>query len=360
MLSREVLVVSGLVVAVLALMRNQARPKKKSELSVSSITFYPIKSCRGVSVTSARLDRMGVAWDRRFMVIGAESKTFLTQRQYPKMALVAPRFEDSQGKTWETTPENPDFLVVSAPNMPDLRIPLRGMDAKEGEKGDGEWFSGEAVDAKLWNDVISGQYVGAEADKWFSQYIGTEVRLVATWPGLKHKRSLPRTYDLAPTGSHIEAAFADGFPLLIANEASLMELNRRVDTPVEMDNFRPNIVIKGAAPFAEDFWRRISIEDNLGKPVVLEVVKHCSRCAIPNVDPATGERRADGEPTLTLRTFRGVRDGVYFGQNCLHLSNGTLSVGAPVEVLVRHSMDLPERVNSIRQHVILSRQPFED
>lgn len=360
MFSKELLVTAGLVAVVLGLMRQQARPKKQSGLTVTALNIYPIKSCRGVSVRSSRLDRMGLAWDRRFMLIGAESRTFITQRQYPKLALASPRFEDADGKVWEIIPEKPEFLVVSAPDMPDLRIPLQGMDQKEGKK-DGEWFSDELVDAKLWDDIVSGQFVGAEADKWFSKFIGCEVRLVATRPGFEHKRNLPSTYDLTPSDARIEAAFPDAFPLLVINEASLTELNRRVDVPLTMANFRPNIVVSGAVPFAEDFWRRISIEDSTtGKPIVMEVVKHCDRCSLPNVDPATGERRKDGEPTKTLLTFRAVGEAVYFGQNCIHLSNGTISVQTPLEVLVRHSMDLPERLATINKHVQTSQQPFED
>lgn len=359
MSGRDVIVIAGLALAVLGLMR-QTRSKRKSEIYVSGLVIYPVKSCQGISVASSTFDRMGLAWDRRFLIVGAESKNFITQRQYPKMALIETRFEDCQHVVYEQLiPDKPTFLVLSAPNMSELCIPLEKM--CEDGNSEGEWFADGLVDARVWDDVICGQYVGHAADRWLSTFIGCEVRMVATRPGLKHHRRINRTYDLTPPGSRIEPAFPDGFPILVANEDSLVELNRRMDKPIAMVNFRPNIILGGPiGSFAEDFWSRISIEDQNGVPAILEVVKHCSRCILPNVDPTTGERRKDGEPLVTLRTFRKVGDGVFFGVNCIQQTEGVVSVRAPVEVLVRHSMDLKERVETIRRHARTSHQPFED
>src|SRR5207244_2548695 len=80
----------------------------------------------------------------------------------------------------------------------------------------------------------------------------------------------------------VQVGFADGFPLLLIAEASLEELNRRLAAPVTMKRFRPNLVVQGAPPFAEDTWRHISIGG-----LDFQVVKPCERCSIPNVDPET-------------------------------------------------------------------------
>lgn len=95
-----------------------------------------------------------------------------------------------------------------------------------------------------------------------------------------------------------------------------------------MLRFRPSLVVAGAEPYAEDGWKRIRIGD-----IEFRVVKPCTRCAIPQLDPATAQRSHDLEPMATLLTYRKSRDGVLFGQNLIAEGTGPLAEGMPVEVL---------------------------
>jgi uncharacterized protein YcbX len=124
-------------------------------------------------------------------------------------------------------------------------------------------------------------------------------------------------------------SFADGFPLLLISQASLDDLNSRLDSPVPMNRFRPNLVVSGCDSFAEDGWRRLRIGD-----VEFDVVKPCSRCVIPSIDQATAQR--DGQINRVLASYRRVNGQVMFGQNLLYHRAGKLSVGDPVQVLDQH------------------------
>jgi uncharacterized protein YcbX len=136
-----------------------------------------------------------------------------------------------------------------------------------------------------------------------------------------------RRLDLDYARPQDQTGFADGFPFLLISEASLADLNRRIGRTLPMQRFRPNLVVRGCAPYAEDHWRRIRIGG-----VGFRLVKPCSRCIIPSIDPATGER--DGsEPLATLSRYRQTGNKVYFGQNLIHDGPGRLAVGDRVVVL---------------------------
>jgi len=123
-------------------------------------------------------------------------------------------------------------------------------------------------------------------------------------------------------------AFTDGFPFLLIGQSSLDDLCARVGRPLEMLRFRPSLVVAGSAPYAEDSWKRIRIGT-----IDFRVVKPCSRCAIPTIDPSSAERSPDQEPLATLLRYRRDKDGVFFGQNLIAEGTGTLDEGMPVEVL---------------------------
>jgi uncharacterized protein YcbX len=126
-----------------------------------------------------------------------------------------------------------------------------------------------------------------------------------------------------------QVSFADGFPLLLISEASLADLNSRLDAPVEMRRFRPNLVVDGNRPYAEDNWQRIRVGD-----VEFAGVKNCSRCVFTTIDPDSGVVHPDKEPLRTLSTYRRrPQGGVYFGQNLIPRSGGVIRVGDPVTVL---------------------------
>ncbi|MCS7070738.1 MAG: MOSC domain-containing protein, partial [Anaerolinea sp.] len=179
----------------------------------------------------------------------------------------------------------------------------------------------------LHGDTYEGRAVDARADAALSAFLGEPVRLLRMADAYERVVSPERSPERALT------AFSDGYPLLLIGTASLDELNRRLaergKPPVTMQRFRPNVVVSGGEPFAEDGWRRVLLDG-----VPFDVVKPCARCVMTTVDPLTGHIPDPHEPLATLATFRRAASGkVMFGQNIIHRGRGTLHVGAPVEVI---------------------------
>ena len=254
---------------------------------------YPIKSCRGTSLTEAVVGVRGIVADRHWMVVDA-SGNFLSQRELPRMALIAPRLSGGA-------------MEVSAPGMRRLMVPIGA--------------GGERVEVAVWDDRCAARDEGDAAATWFTAFLGVACRLVRM-PDDEIRR-VDRTY----AGPDDQVGFADGFSFLLTSRASLDELNRRLPTPLPMNRFRPNIVIDGVEPFEEDGWRHIRVDG-----ITFNVAKPCARCAITTTDQNTAERSK--EPLRTLATFRNVPGrGVMFGQNLIHDRPGVLHVGAEVEVL---------------------------
>lgn len=265
-----------------------------SELSVTSIHVYPIKSCRAIDLKAARFDELGLLYDRRLMVIDAATSRFLTQREEPRMALITPRLA-------------PTAMQVTAPNMPVLKVDTH-RDAQERREVTVWRFTGPADD------------LGDNAASWVSTVLERPCRLV------RFPDDVQREVNPKYAGPGVLTAYSDGYPILITTEGSLEDLNKRASERVPMNRFRPNIVITGAAPFAEDTWKRIRVGE-----IEIDVVKPCSRCAITTVDAITAKRGK--EPLATLATFRLHEKETWFGQNCIHRSLGSIRVGDTVEVL---------------------------
>jgi len=261
--------------------------------SVSSLHVYPIKSCRGLDLKSVRLDALGPLYDRRFMLVDEDGR-FLTQRELPRMALIEPRL-------------GPTSLQVGAPGMPMLKVAMPSRDAPR-------------IEVQVWRDRGEVADAGGHAAAWFSEFLARPCRL-AHMPD-DGGRPVDPSYARAPA----RVGFADGFPLLLLTEASLDDLNGRMPQRLPMNRFRPNLVVSGTEPYAEDTWKRIRVGE-----VVLDIVKPCSRCTITTVDQVRG--LAGKEPLATLATYRQRDNGVFFGQNCIHQGPGSIRIGDGVEVL---------------------------
>lgn len=265
-------------------------------LQLSALYRFPLKSGRAEALERSRIDLLGLSGDRRWMVVDTLSGRFLTQRLLPLMTQLQ--------ACWQG-----DDLVLNAPGMPELLVALPGTAA-------------ELRGVSVWSDNLSVPDAGDPAARWLSAYLQRDCRLVQV------PTQLARQVDPAYARPGERVGFADGFPLLLIGQASLEDLSQRVGRPLEMLRFRPNLVVSGSSPYAEDRWKRIRIGE-----LELRVVKGCSRCIMTTLDPATGVRSADREPLQTLKTYR-ERDGeVYFGQNVIAEGCGELRVGMPVEVL---------------------------
>jgi len=261
---------------------------------LSNLTYYPIKACRGFDVHESMVERMGLVNDRRMMVVTPESG-FLTQREYPGLALITPTLDNG-------------FIQLSAPNFDSIQIPI--------QKTGTPWH------VNIWKSKgVQAIDQGDDAAEWLSDWLGADVRLVHVADGFK--RIINERYTV---NADDHTGFADAYPILLASEESLQDLNSRLDSPVPMNRFRPNVVFKGCEPFAEDTWRRIRIGD-----VELALVKPCARCVVTTIDKETLVQSK--EPLKTLSTFR-KRDGeAMFGQNAIPLNEGRLEVGMSVEIL---------------------------
>ena len=261
-------------------------------IRVSAQHVYPVKSAAGLSVERWPVDSFGLAEDRRFMVVDAQG-AFMTQRKTPHMALLS--VEHLGGQLRLSYPGHPD-ITVSAP------------------------APGPSHPVVIWGETVPGVSVGAESAQWLSGALGAPCQLVHMTEDTK--RPVDPDYAARPA----KVSFADGFPFLLISEASLQDLNARLDAPVTMARFRPNIVVSGTAPFEEDTWREIRIGD-----VHFEIVKPCARCVMTTVEPSTGV--GGQEPMRTLASYRNVDGAVLFGQNMIHRSEGTLRLDQPVEIL---------------------------
>ena len=263
-------------------------------IQLSSLIYYPIKACRGFAVPACDVDRMGLARDRRMMIVTTVGN-FLTQREHPRLALVKPTLEG-------------DSVILSAPGFESLRVPL--------------YTNGTPVPVNIWKSKnVEAVDQGDEAAMWFSDWLGASVRLVHFADG--YVRRVSEKYAV---NEDDHTGFADGYPILIASEESLADLNSRLETPVPMNCFRPNVVVRGCDAFAEDTWSRIRIGG-----VELAIVKPCARCVVTTIDKETLEKKK--EPLKTLNKFRKQDGGAMFGQNVIPLGRGRLEVGMNVDVL---------------------------
>ena len=262
-----------------------------SSIVLTQLNIYPIKSCKGISIETGQLVERGLQYDRRWMVVD-ENNRFISKREQPRLSLV------------EVTVHS-DHLTVTSPGMDELRIPFVPTNRNP-------------LSVAIWNDTVSAVEVGSDATAWFTRCLGASARLVFM-PDTANRLASRRGYS---SQMHL----GDGYPLLVISEGSLADLNTRLDEPLPMNRFRPNLVVKGCAPHAEDAWAEIMIGN-----ARLHIAKPCERCAITTVNQSTAEKGK--EPLRTLATYR-QRDGVIlFGQNLIHEGKGVLKVGNEVTVL---------------------------
>ncbi|RYR62897.1 hypothetical protein Ahy_A04g020651 isoform A [Arachis hypogaea] len=361
---------------------SQSEPTAK----ISSIFIYPIKSCRGISVSKAPLTPTGFKWDRNWLVVNSRGRAY-TQRVEPKLALVEVELPtEAFDEGFDIKKDS--FMVLKAPGMQPLNICL----SKPHEVADG-------VSVWEWNGSAWDE--GAEASQWFSDYLGKPSRLVRfnnvineflnaiqnivhvdkndfpKIPVLYSKLNYVPLLNFPNTDSQVrpvdpdyakghQIMFSDCFPFLLASQESLDAVNQHLEDPVPINRFRPNccrikwtinhishnqdsgglwcsILVEGCEPFSEDLWTEIKISSFsfLG-------VKLCSRCKVPSINQVTAI--SEPEPNQTLMKIRSGKvlrpkgkdqNKTYFGQNmvwnwrdCYAKRNGNvLNVGDPVYVM---------------------------
>ncbi|MFE2377740.1 MOSC domain-containing protein [Streptomyces sp. NPDC059398] len=265
------------------------------------IHIHPVKSLAGCAPGSAAVEPWGLAGDRRWMLVDEDGKA-VTQRQQPRLALAAA--EPLPGGAVRLAAPGREPLTVAVPE----RVGTVGV--------------------QLFRDKVDVAPAGPAADDWLSAYLGAAVRLVHLDEPAVRRPVDPR---FARPGETV--SLADGYPLLLTTLSSLSALNSLIaggdlpaEGPLPMDRFRPNVVVSGSSPWAEDDWTRIAIGE-----VVFRVAKPSGRCAVTTIDQLTAERGR--EPLRTLARHRRVDNDLLFGQNLVPETTGVLHVGDPVHIL---------------------------
>ncbi len=264
---------------------------------IAALHYYPLKSARGIEIERALLTIAGFENDRRWMLVTAAGR-FLTQRELPRLALLRPQL-------------SAQALRLTAPQLPPIAIPLSNQ--------------GQPRAVTVWRDGCDAFDEGDAVAGWLAGFLGRDCRLVRFNPS--HRRLSERAW----TGPYeAETRFADGFPILVMNSASLTDLNGRLAAPLPMNRFRPNLVLEGLQPYDED-----RIDELRGDAVRLKLVKPCTRCRITLTDQDSGEIDGD-EPLHTLQGYRYDPQlrGVCFGQNAIVVAGAgaTLARGQALEV----------------------------
>jgi uncharacterized protein YcbX len=251
-----------------------------------------VKACRGIRVSGVQVAERGFAGDRRWMIVDAAGK-FITQRQVTELCLVDTALDD-------------DAIRLSAPNAGSVLLP------RTHEHGD-------EITVSVWrHNGLAVRH--PEGSAWISQLLGQNSSLV--YMADRHVRAVSPDYGRPGD----EVSFADGYPFLVISDASLADLNARLEQPLGMERFRPSITVSGVSPYAEDEWTHVRMG-----ALEFRAVKKCSRCTVTTIDPVTAEKSK--EPLRTLARYRRWDNEVWFGMNLIGDGTGPLAVGAPVTVL---------------------------
>ena len=269
-------------------------------MKLSEIIIYPIKSLGGISLNESIVEEKGLQLDRRWMLVD-ENGEFLTQREFPKMATLKVLLESESLKIFNRTES---FSVPFQPTSSD-KIKVRIWQSK--------------CDAVLYDEAVNS---------WFSSILKMNCRLVLMPEDTKRKVS--PMYAVRKFQDVV--SFADGYPVLLIGENSLNDLNEKLENPIPMNRFRPNLVVKNSEPFAEDTWKKIRIGE-----AIFHLVKPCARCVMTTINQDTGV--SDGkDPLKTLAKFR-LRKSVsgqkiLFGQNLIAENFGAkINLGDNVEII---------------------------
>ena len=264
---------------------------------IQRLTVFPVKGLRGIDVNQAYVTPFGMQDDRRYMLVDTAGR-FISQRKHPELT----QFKVAFGEKHRLEITHERHGSVAIPRHPDATDATRH-------------------EVLIWGDQVQAAAASSEADVFFSDVLGEAVRLV--WMPAEADRMADPAW--APPGRRV--SFADGFPVLVLGAASVDELNTRLAAPVSVRRFRANVVIGGAAPWAEDDWKVLETDG-----ARFELVKPCARCVVIATDQQTGERTR--EPSATLATYR-VRDGkVMVGMNAVASPvGGVVGVGQSVRVI---------------------------
>jgi uncharacterized protein YcbX len=268
-------------------------------LQISELYIYPIKSLPGIAVKEARVTEKGFEYDRRWMLVD-KNNLFISQREAPQMTqlLVSIKNEGLHIKH----KIKGQFITI-----PFHAPPLGGL--------------GEVT---IWDDTCVAEYVSNDADEWFTSALGINCRLVYMPDDCK------RVVDQRYAPADKVTSFSDAYPFMIIGQASLDDLNGRLDDALPMERFRPNIVFTGGEPYEEDMMGSFTIGN-----INFYGVKLCARCIIPTINQQNASKGK--EPLKTLARYRQKNNKIYFGQNLVHNGEGVIAIGDEIQTISLNS-----------------------
>lgn len=255
-------------------------------MRLASLHVYPIKGARAVGLARSDVLASGLRHDRRFMVVDAAG-TFVSQRTHPRLALVG---AEIRGETLALTTDAGATEIPLAPR------------------------DGARRRVRIWDDECEAIVIEGDAPRLLSEHLGAPSSLVYMPDDVVRPVEAPH----GRAGDRV--GFADAYPVLLASLASLADLNARLDEPVPMTRFRPNLVVAGGDAYDEDRFDAIRVG-----ALTFRMPKRCSRCQVTTVDQATAA--VGKEPLRTLARHRTEGNKVYFGQNLIPDSEGVVAVG---------------------------------
>ena len=247
-------------------------------LKISELYIFPVKSLGGIKLNTSQLSPFGLKHDRRWMIVDDNGK-FISQRETHKMATIATAIKDNE-------------LILSYRNS-EIVVP----EIHEGS---------EKISVSIWKDSFKATHVCSQIDKWLTDILGQNCRLVYMEDTVQRQIDV----DFAPKGQNV--SFADGYPILVISQASIDDLNTRLDAPVNINRFRANIIISGSDAHAEDNWLNISINS-----IEYKAVKLCSRCIMPSINQETG-KQDQVKMLAVLNQYRKIDKKIKFGQNFIY------------------------------------------
>lgn len=268
---------------------------------VSEITIYPIKSLGGISLQETIVEERGLQYDRRW-VLADENNIFITQRQNEQLALIDVAIEETGLR-----------VIHRLKRIASLQIPFEPQTVAGGVP--------HQQKITIWDDVVSAIRVSDEADAWFTAVLGMKCRLF-----YQPDDSIRLTDPKYSITKEEHTSFSDGYPILVIGQTSLDELNAKLEDPVSMKRFRPNLVFTGGQAHVEDSWKYFIVGE-----AKLVGVKPCARCVLTTIDPETAEKGK--EPLKTLTQYRSKNNKILFGQNLLVVEKGKISVGDEIITL---------------------------
>lgn len=267
-------------------------------MQVSQLYVYPIKSLMGIRVKNTKVEQRGLQYDRRWMLVDTSNR-FLSQRQDKKMVFLQTSFRDDE------------VVITDRRSGEEYAIPLHPQLYKD------------KITVEIWEDCVKAYEISSEANDWFSDILERDIKLVYMPDEVKR----PMNPEWSLDKEHV--SFADECPLLIVNDASVEDLNSKIDQQLEIIRFRPNIVVSGAEPYEEFLWKDLTIGD-----YNFRGLKPCARCKVTTIDPVTGE--SGTEPLITLSKQK-INNKIVFGQHAVVTdpAGAVIREGDPVEVVTR-------------------------